>query len=53
MRYLLVEWLHQFSDEPYLIYMELDEIGFETRKVEIFPDESWGYASQTETFGST
>ncbi len=44
MHYLRVQWLHAHPDEPVDIYMEMDEAGWEVRKVEIFPDGSIGLA---------
>jgi hypothetical protein len=53
MKYLLVKWLHNFPNEPALIYSELDELSNEVRKIEIFPDGSKGFASATENCGDT
>ena len=53
MRYLRVEWVHFHPDEPVEIYSEINDAGWETRKVEFFPDGSVGFASSTEGMGST
>lgn len=53
MKYILVKWMHHFDNEPVLLYSELDDSRFETRKIEVFPDGKKGYASETEEFGST
>lgn len=53
MKYILVIWMHHFENEPILLYSELDDSRFETRKVEIFRDGKKGYASENEEFGST
>jgi hypothetical protein len=53
MKYMLVKWTHHYDDMPVLIYSELDEDRYETRKVEIFHDGRKGYASEIEEFGST
>lgn len=45
MQYMKVEWIHNFSDEPYLIYGELTSALEEIRKVEVFKDGRMGYAS--------
>jgi hypothetical protein len=37
-RYVKTSWHHAFDDEPVLIYSELDEDRYETRKVEVFRD---------------
>ena len=53
MKYFKVRWIHQHSDEPVWLYSELDEDGLEIRKVEIFADGSQGFASPSESKGST
>jgi len=49
MDYLRVKWIHQFADEPTLIFSELDDARWEVRKVEVFPDGTKGYADSTES----
>jgi hypothetical protein len=51
--YLKVEWKHYFSDEPVLLYSELDGERWELRKVEIFPDGTVGYAGPDVSVGGT
>jgi len=53
MRYLRVHWSHFHPDEPIEIYSEINENGWEVRKVELFPDGSVGFASPSEGMGST
>jgi hypothetical protein len=53
MNYIKVEWKHSFSDEPVWLYSELDDNHWETRKVEVFADGRCGYASATESSGTT
>ena len=53
MHYLRVQWLHSFPDDPVEIYSEVDDDGWETRKVEVFRDGSMGYASATDANHST
>lgn len=53
MTYLKVTWHHSHPTEPVFLYSELDESRFEQRKVEIFADGSWGYASSSESLGNT
>jgi len=53
MTYVRVEWRHSFPAEPVTIYSELDEHRWEVRKVEVFPDGSFGYASKTAETPST
>jgi len=44
MRYIAVEWLHDYPDEPILFYSELDEDRWELRKVEVFRDGTQHFA---------
>jgi hypothetical protein len=53
MKYLKIEWLHTFDDEPRVIYSEIDAEGYETRKVETFADSSFCFASEDESSGDT
>jgi hypothetical protein len=53
MRYIRVKWIHSHPDEPVLMYSELDDAGWEIRKVEVFPNGSVGFASLTEATPST
>jgi hypothetical protein len=53
MMYLKVKWHHSFSDEPVLLYSELDGEGWELRKVEVFPDGRMGYAGPGTAVGGT
>ena len=36
--YVRLEWVHDSGDEPHLIYSELDDERYETRKIEAFTD---------------
>jgi hypothetical protein len=47
-----VRWIHDFADEPVLIYSEIDK-GIETRKVECFRDGHLDFASAESSSGST
>jgi hypothetical protein len=53
MRYIHVQWLHSFPNEPVDLYSELDDVGWETRKLEVFRDGTVGFASRTESTGDT
>ena len=53
MQFFRVEWIHQYPDEPVDIYFEVDDEGWETRKVEFFPDGSLGYADGIHHQGNT
>jgi hypothetical protein len=53
MEYLKVEWVHTHSDEPILLYSELDGGRWEARKVEVFADGRTGFASSTEATPGT
>jgi hypothetical protein len=53
MEYIKVKWIHSLADEPVLLYSELDPERWEKRKVGVFADGHCGYASPTESVGST
>ncbi|MCB1549208.1 MAG: hypothetical protein KDJ41_15435 [Hyphomicrobiaceae bacterium] len=53
MRYLRVIWRHAFPAEPVLLYSEVDEEGWERRKLEIFADGRVGFADSAEQNLST
>jgi hypothetical protein len=53
MSFIRVRWLHTHANEPIWLISELDANRWETRKVEIFPDGSKGYASRHESVGGT
>jgi hypothetical protein len=53
MKYIKVKWIHNYENEPIWLYSELDDNSWETRKVEIFPDGTAGFASQNECVGTT
>jgi hypothetical protein len=54
MTYMKVRWIHSFSDQPVLLYSELDAQRGEARKVEIFPDGGMGCADrERETKGTS
>jgi len=51
MKYIKVEWLHDFVDEPSDLYYEMDENRFESRKVEIYKNGKVGYADANKEVG--
>lgn len=54
MRYFKARWLHDGkNDNPVLLYSELDEARWETRKVYIFADGRMEGASQAFETGDT
>lgn len=53
MNYVKVKWIHLHRDEPVWLYSELNEDRWETRKVEVFPDGSCGFAGPGEAVGTT
>jgi hypothetical protein len=54
MNYIKVNWAYSGSTKyPVVIYSEIDDQRWETRKVEVFPDGDKGYACSTESAGST
>ena len=42
-------WHHTFSEEPIILYSEIDDEGWETRKVYIFRTGPPGIASSSKT----
>ena len=48
MKYIRVDWRHSFPQEPIILYSEIDDEGWEHRKVYIFRDGHPGYADATE-----
>lgn len=53
MIYLKVVWKHEDQAYPIVLYSELGENRWEVRKVEIFPDGKWTYASESQSTGNT
>jgi len=53
MKYIAAQWLHSNSEYPIHFYSELDENRTELRKIEVYKDGSFGYASKDESFGGT
>jgi len=47
MKYLRVKWLHEFIDEPVIMYYEIDDNSIELRKIELFKNGKVGYADFT------
>jgi hypothetical protein len=48
MKYQKVRWLHNSPNEPIWVFEEISDERYEQRKVEVFPDGSFGYADQTQ-----
>ncbi len=48
MEYFKCKWVHNLQDEPILLFSELDEDRYETRKIEIFRNNKIGYADVAE-----
>lgn len=53
MLYIKVGWSHQHPMEPVVIYSELDESGWENRKVEVFRDGYMTFADENESSGNS
>jgi hypothetical protein len=53
MRYIAVQWHHDHPDEPVELLSELDESGWEVRKVEIYADGRQGFVDRNEHQGVT
>jgi hypothetical protein len=51
MTYIRVVWKHSFEDQPILLFSELDDDRWETRKVEVFRDGRVAYADGKSEFG--
>ncbi|GAB1097524.1 MAG: hypothetical protein Sw2LagBPW_30030 [Shewanella algae] len=47
MRYIDVEWKHDFNYEPTRLVSEIGSDGYEIRKLEFFPDGSVGFAFES------
>lgn len=50
MEYYKIQWIHNFEDEPVLIFSEVGEDKYETRKVEIYKNGKIGYAFENLEF---
>ena len=44
MRYVKINWLHEYESDPYLIYSEIGLDGYETRKIEFHKSGKIGFA---------
>jgi hypothetical protein len=53
MGYIKVSWKQDNPRTPNLLYSELDDERWEVRKVEVFPDGSFGYADRATSRGTT
>jgi hypothetical protein len=53
MEYLQITWIHDFEDEPVLLYSEIDNDRNEIRKIEVYKDDSFGLATKNYEFGGT
>lgn len=53
MTYIKVQWIHDFEDEPILLYSELDSMRNEVRKVEVYKNNELGYACENKSVNGT
>jgi hypothetical protein len=53
MIYIKVRWKHDDPNDPILLYSEMDDEHWEVRKVEVFPNGSFGYADRATSRGTT
>lgn len=53
MKYIKVTWIHDLPHEPIVLYSELNDARWETRKVEVFADERKGFADQVQSSPGT
>ncbi len=44
MKYIHIQWNHDLPDAPTDVYSELDDNRMEIRKIEVFGDQTVGYA---------
>ena len=51
MNFIRVNWKHELASEPTIIYSEVDDGGWELRKVEVFANGATGYASKSKSAG--
>lgn len=51
--YQKVIWQHDFVDEPVLLYSEMGDDGYETRKVDLYRDGRLDFAGEAASTGST
>lgn len=52
MIYLKVLWNHDFPDEPYVFYVELDNKRFQNRMLELYRDGKIAYATRKKEYNS-
>mgnify|MGYP001553208235 CR=1 FL=1 len=53
MKYLRVRWLHSDAEFPVVLYSEIDDARWETRKVEIYEDGRAGWADAHHEIGGS
>lgn len=53
MAYVHVYWIHDFDDEPTQFFCEIDDDGYEVRKVVRYRDGALAYADLGEQQGGT
>lgn len=53
MKYILVKWKRNDLEDPVLLYSELNDDRWETRKVEVYSDGRMGYADRERRSGDT
>ena len=53
MKYLKVRWIHESATDPVELYSEIDDQGWEVRKVEVFPNGTMGFAGPGIVVGPT
>ena len=53
MKYVKVRWIHTSSDQPVMLYSELNDESWELRKVEVYADGRADFADREDQSGST
>jgi hypothetical protein len=53
MRYIAVQWHHHCPEDPIELLSEIDDAGWEQRKIEVYADGRRDFADQREHTGAT
>ncbi len=51
--YVKIVWDHDNEDKPTVIYLELDINRFNTRKIELYRKDKFGFADKNQSFNNT
>ncbi|MCP4305661.1 MAG: hypothetical protein GY788_12430 [bacterium] len=53
MKYIKVKWIHEFENEPVLLFSEIDTERWEKRKVEVYANGHMDFADTKQETGKT